>query len=312
MGDVLRYRIPGKNVVRERGFFKQFEGEMGFVVTSFNKEKKFVFVPEDNEPEFHEKSKPIETSKEQYFNAANEVISELKLYGGKAILSRIKREAIDESPEILFEKLVETYPKAFVYLISSNSFGTWLGATPENLISRLGILGQSMALAGTRKTNEERSWTSKELEEHEIVADFIAQTLKEVQVEGIQRFSRENTVSGPVEHLLTRFQFELNNEDDWKLATKLHPTPAVSGFPREKALELIRKTEAHDRSLYAGIIGVVGDETHLFVNLRCAQIVGNEMFLYLGGGYTKDSVAEDEWMETENKAKTLLNLLKKE
>ena len=61
------------------------------------------------------------------------------------------------------------------------------------------------------------------------------------------------------------------------------------------------------------MIGVVGEQsTQLFVNLRCAEIIQNQAYLYLGGGFTKDSTVESEWSETENKAKTLLNVMKKQ
>ena len=51
------------------------------------------------------------------------------------------------------------------------------------------------------------------------------------------------------------------------------------------------------------------DEMNIYVNLRCAQIIGDRLFLYLGGGFTADSDPEKEWEETENKSKTLLDLL---
>ena len=82
-----------------------------------------------------------------------------------------------------------------------------------------------------------------------------------------------------------------------------------AGLPQKEAIELIDSIEEHKRSLYAGCIGVLGDRTDLFVNLRCAQLIENEYFLYLGGGFTKDSIAKKEWQETENKSRTLLDIL---
>ena len=101
----------------------------------------------------------------------------------------------------------------------------------------------------------------------------------------------------------------MNGQKPIQIADKLHPTPAVSGLPQKEAIELIDSIEEHERSLYAGCIGVLGDRTDLFVNLRCAQLIENEYFLYLGGGFTKDSIAKKEWQETENKSRTLLDIL---
>lgn len=53
------------------------------------------------------------------------------------------------------------------------------------------------------------------------------------------------------------------------------------------------------------------EHSYLYVNLRCCQIQEGKAYLYLGGGYTKQSIPEDEWEETENKARTLLNSMEK-
>ena len=53
------------------------------------------------------------------------------------------------------------------------------------------------------------------------------------------------------------------------------------------------------------------NKNQIYVNLRCCQIQNGAAYLYLGGGFTKDSIPELEWQETENKSKTLLNILQK-
>jgi isochorismate synthase len=94
------------------------------------------------------------------------------------------------------------------------------------------------------------------------------------------------------------------------LIRSLHPTPAVCGLPREKALQLIEKHETHNRNLYAGLIGYKSkEELNVFVNLRCMQVTENDFLLYVGGGITDQSIPENEWNETENKAKTLMRVL---
>jgi isochorismate synthase len=118
-------------------------------------------------------------------------------------------------------------------------------------------------------------------------------------------------VAGPVKHLRTDFSFRTTREET-ELLDALHPTPAVSGLPRALALEIIENIEEHDRSIYTGYIGLLSPkDSKIYVNLRCCQIRPGNMFLYLGGGYTKDSNPELEWEETENKSKTLLDLVQK-
>ena len=255
-------------------------------------------------------AKPICYSKEEYLEKAETFIGEIQARNlSKAIFSRVKSHHSDKSGKELFEALVVAYPSAFVYLISSQHFGTWIGATPEKLIRTKGEQGETVSLAGTMKVNDSANWGEKERFEQQFVSDFIEEQLTELEVKSLTIDGPHDRIAGPVKHLETQFRFEMNALSPIRIADKLHPTPAVSGLPQKEALDLIRSIETHDRSLYTGFIGVVGEETDLFVNLRCAQIIENEYFLYLGGGFTKDSIAEKEWEETENKSRTLLNII---
>ena len=73
----------------------------------------------------------------------------------------------------------------------------------------------------------------------------------------------------------------------------------------------IENAEKHSREFYTGFLGPVGieDLIQLFVNLRCMKVGSKGLILFIGGGITHDSVAEEEWEETEIKADTLLSVL---
>lgn len=222
----------------------------------------------------------------------------------------MKEIPFGKNPQQLFFRLVDLYPDAFVYLLSSEDMGTWVGATPEILLSCSGSNGFTMALAGTLPADDEGTWGRKELEEQEHVRHFIREKLQEASVKQCQEASRAEFVAGPVKHLVSNFCFEFQSGQLLELAMNLHPTPAVSGLPVSEAVELIKECEPHQRRLYAGIIGWIGaEESRLYVNLRCGRIMESTMHLYLGGGYTADSDIEKEWEETENKARTLLNVI---
>lgn len=314
ISDYIEYRIPGEAPVLKKGMFRLLpEGEVpeGFVVSDFEGNKVYQFVEGAHDGTQSKGNLIQETSKSAYMQSAANFVDALKANGGKAVLSRIKKVEAPKDLHGFFTALCDAYPNAFVYTFLSSNIGVWIGATPETLLQRNGSEGRTMALAGTRLAGSNELWLEKEFEEHELVADFIESTLKTEGIDRVQRSERHEIESGPVKHLHTAFSFELNKAEGWKLALKLHPTPAVSGWPVNDSLKLIRENELHDRAFYAGIIGVTGANSRLFVNLRCAQITGNDMFLYLGGGFTKDSDPEAEWEETENKAKTLLDVLKK-
>lgn len=312
MYDKLKYRVPGQRVKEDEGAFletDEIEGAKGFVFSDFLQEKIAVFhsgKTVSNEP--HVKA-PFITSKEEYLQQGGQFLNEIRNNElGKAVFSRIKMVSIkSETKKNLFNALCAAYPNAFVYELQSQEFGHWLGATPERLIEgQKGSFG-TVSLASTKKTEDNSPWSEKEIEEQGLVTSFIKRALEDLSISYTLE-ERTELIAGPVKHLCTKFS-SIEGEDPYQLVRILHPTPAVSGLPRKDAISLIENIEKHDRSLYTGFIGEINDDVNIFVNLRCLQIIGDEAYLYLGGGYTKDSNVEAEWEETENKAKTLIKVM---
>jgi isochorismate synthase len=95
------------------------------------------------------------------------------------------------------------------------------------------------------------------------------------------------------------------------LLQALHPTPAVSGLPKEEAFRFIEENEGYDRLYYSGFLGMLDAEreTGIYVNLRCMHIAHDSLTLFAGGGLLASSSLEDEWEETEYKLKTMLDIL---
>ena len=96
-----------------------------------------------------------------------------------------------------------------------------------------------------------------------------------------------------------------------QLIGHLHPGPAICGMPKEKAMDMIKSMEHHDRAYYCGYLGLrTQNDTSLFINLRCMQIFKDQFALYVGGGLTAQSNGESEWEETSIKSKTLESVIK--
>ena len=320
MTDILKYRFPGCDTVQMKGVFsevKEDDEPVGFIVSDFRGNNMFRFDGLESKnlkaSDLHFTSEvPLCSSKEEYISNASRFLHSIQEDNlGKAVFSRIKRVDFDGSKAFeLFDQLVGSYPQTLVYLISSPLFGTWIGATPEVLLRVKDQKGYTVALAGTLPAKGEDSWTEKEKIEQQLVTDFILNTLEEKGFEHPVINGPIEVLAGPVKHLKTDIHFVCNEQESLDLAMELHPTPAVSGLPREKALELITRLERHDRSLYTGMIGLLlPGMTELFVNLRCCSIRKDEAFLYLGGGFTASSDVEKEWLETENKSRTLLYVM---
>lgn len=318
MGDILTYRIPNQEIKKLHGHFDEvqnFDDIQGFITTTFTTDKKYHFIEQSEKDTFYYSTNiPICYSQDEYQKLGTIFLNALQQKKlSKAILSRVKSVQIDLNPTDLFIQLCSEYPTAFVYLISSPLFGTWIGATPEVLIQSNGKSAQTMSLAGTLDRNSKENWKEKENEEQQFVTDFIQEQLTSAGIQNLVISAPTEVNAGPVRHLKTTFQFELGPHTAIDIAQKLHPTPAISGFPQYESLQLIQEIELHDRKLYAGMIGFIGNNsTQLFINLRCAEIIHQSAFLYLGGGYTQSSNVHSEWTETENKAKTLLNVMKKQ
>jgi isochorismate synthase len=311
---MLRYRFPGQDIVSKNGFFQEVEDivSQSFIITDFNHQSRYVFVEsEESFTSSQEQHSPFSISKEAYTEQATYLVSSLQTSAlEKLVYSRVKSAPLTISGTTLFERLEAAYPKAFVYYFKDPVLGEWIGATPEVLIKGTNQSFESMSLAGTKKAEDESPWGAKEIEEQDFVSQFLQQTLVNHGVSDLRSDGPKTVIAGPLAHLRTDFQWKSNLDQAWNIAQDLHPTPAVSGTPRDHALAWIQSEEKHERQFYAGMIGSMDEQSmNLYVNLRCAQIQGDQIYLYVGGGFTADSIPEKEWEETENKSRTLLNLL---
>lgn len=212
----------------------------------------------------------------------------------------------------IFLSLCSSYPNAFVNFIHTPSLGTWMGASPEVLIKTEENIFSTMALAGTQKAVGENplknaAWTQKEIEEQALVSRYIVNCFKKIRLREYEERGPKTVLAGNLLHLRSDFIVDMEATGFPQLGTVmldlLHPTSAVCGMPRDKALEFISSHEAFDRSLFSGFIGPVNIEniTSIYVNLRTARITDKYAVLYAGAGVTEDSDPAKEWEETEMK-----------
>jgi isochorismate synthase len=231
----------------------------------------------------------------------------------KVVFSRAQIFKLAQDPHDLFLKLCDAYPAATVYLFSHPKCGTWLGASPETLISFKGDEILTASLAGTLPYDSKLDFGKKEELEQRIVTDYIVNTLN--RIPSVNKLIKGPTTSiraGNLKHLHT--PIKANLDDPLSLDAvldKLHPTPAVAGNPKMEALSMITELEGYDRSYYTGYFGLMtGEEGDFWVNLRCAQITSaDKICLYAGGGIIAASDARAEWEETESKMQTILNVM---
>ena len=144
-----------------------------------------------------------------------------------------------------------------------------------------------------------------------MVTDDMCRRIEELTLE--PRLGQQyNFAYGNIEHLCTPIEIrgDLDGVSLHRLIRAIHPTPAVGGYPREKALSDIDAIEHWPRNCYGGHISVRhGSETIVYIALRCVHFDAVKWAVYTGSGITPDSDAADEWLETETKAAPLISIL---
>ncbi|MFW5757942.1 MAG: chorismate-binding protein [Bacteroidota bacterium] len=236
----------------------------------------------------------------------------------KLVLSHLSRTRVSEnfSPSGFFQALNKSYPHAFVYMLYTHESGLWFGATPEPLLIIENGTASTVSLAGTRpylKGQTQKPWHDKELDEQEIVTNYIEKVLQNNEIDNYIKKGPFTCKAANIEHLKSTFSFPASqlNEKLSAFINDLHPTPSVCGLPKDIAKEWISKLEKHEREYYTGYLGPVNleNEWKLFVNLRCMKIIDGFHNYYVGAGITAGSSPQKEWEETLSKKKTLESII---
>lgn len=327
----FKYRLPNTSAVVSGGSERLLKGfAKGFVIAPFaNPDEGLMTIPYDIhnlDSKFRpEKSNiPASTTSEDYEEEVRSIINALGGDRGKTVAARAIRLDIRVDLDATFNNLCSAYPEAFVFVFSTASTGTWIGASPELLLRKEGDFLHTMALAGTRPYSEkDKKWDEKNRDEQAMVTEFIIDSLMRHcgAVTTGKTFTKK---AGPVEHICTPIsaympptllaeEYEESHTNRLRrLLTELSPTPALCGSDRSRSLELISKHEHFQREMYGGFCGPndIEGTTAFFVNLRSAKVSTDTAAIYAGGGITALSSAENEWHETEIKSKTIINKLK--
>ena len=339
----VAYRKPQKDIVS--GVFMKNDNliyatnfsEAGFVFSPFKNEEKTILFPIEFSDVLHGKFqledeclvREVEVfedtnDKENHLKLVEKALNEIHSNSiKKVVVSREKKVEIDNFNLLkTFINLLKSYANAFVYVWYHPKVGLWFGATPETLLFTKGNTFKTMSLAGTQLYNSNESiqrtiWKSKELEEQQLVTDFIENQLKDIGKE-LHVDKTETVRAGNLLHLKTKVTGVLKENSNLEtLIRALHPTPAVCGLPRDLANDFIVNNENYKRTFYTGFLGELNlnssnsetKNSQLFVNLRCMRIENQKATIYVGGGITKDSNAAKEWEETVSKALTMKQVL---
>jgi menaquinone-specific isochorismate synthase len=216
--------------------------------------------------------------------------------------------------------LESRYPDCYRFSFSAGE-ATFFGATPERLVGKRGLTVETEALAGTVGRGESDSEDAAQVDhllsnetigqEHAVVAEEIAEQLRAVGAD-VSVADRGVLSLANVHHLRTPISATLSAEAHvLDLVERLHPTPAVGGFPPTAARAAIRGTESIVRGWYGAPIGwfdAAGDGTFA-VGIRSALAREGTATLFAGNGIVAGSDPETEWAELEAKFQPIREVL---
>ncbi len=237
----------------------------------------------------------------------------------------IAREVEVSSPDPIDVHAVLLRLKATFGRSHRYSIDGFIGASPELLIAVNGNEVRSHPLAGTtprtgdpdtdRRAADELLASEKNQIEHRVVIDMIHDTL--LPWCSYLDWEPEPSIVtvANVQHLGTAMEGHLSDPrpNVLELVEALLPTPALGGFPRADALELIAREEGFTRGRYGGAVGWVdaaGDGVWA-VAIRCAELSADRRSarLVAGGGIVADSEPLAELAETQAKLQAMLSAI---
>ena len=284
-----------------------------------------LIVTDDSFDEFNSSEVTPNMNKEKFssiVNKAKQYIHDGDIF--QVVLSR--KFAFDTSGDnlTLYKTLRKLNPSPYMYHLKQDS-KTIIGASPEMLVRITDDKVETFPIAGTRKItdNEEKNKAlseelihdEKELAEHTMLVDLGRNDIGRVCKFGtvhpeslmqIKRFSH-------VQHIVSHVVGNLDSKNDMFDAFQaVFPAGTVSGAPKVRAMQIIDELEGEERGPYAGAVGYFSYNgcCDFAIAIRSIFIDGNKGFVQSGAGIVSDSVAENEFKETEHKAGAMLQALK--
>ena len=265
------------------------------------------------------------TSKSKFLKMVNKAKKYIKLGDiFQVVLSQRFEAKLTKKPLDIYKKLRVTNPSPFMYFFNFSDFQI-IGASPEILVRLRDNKITVRPIAGTRprgKTKKEDLYyekdllkDKKELSEHLMLLDLgrndagkvsKINTVKVTESFIIEKYSH-------VMHIVSNVVGEYDKQfSKFKSLLAGFPAGTVSGAPKIRAMEIIDKLETTRRKVYAGGIGYfsANGEFDTCIALRTAVAKNKKFYVQAGAGIVADSKPNNEYMETVNKAKALINALR--
>jgi len=227
-------------------------------------------------------------------------------------------------PFVIYRSLRSLNPSPYMYFLKLKGFCI-AGSSPEMLVRSENGLIQTRPIAGTRprgaNEQEDRRLAkelladSKEKAEHLMLVDLGRNDVGRVAKTGTVQVSEFMTVEkySHVMHLVSEVRGTLDRArfSVYDVLQAAFPAGTVSGSPKVRAMEIIDELENLRRGPYAGCVGYFSFSHNMdtCITIRTVVVKGNTAYVQAGGGIVADSLPENEYYETVNKAKALIEAI---
>ena len=196
-----------------------------------------------------------------------------------------------------------------------------VGASPEILVRLEDDIVTVRPIAGTRPRGksviEDRELAEdlladpKEIAEHVMLMDLGRNDVGRVAQTGSVKVTEKMKIENysHVMHIVSNVEGKLKPElSAIDVLRATFPAGTVSGAPKVRAMEIIDELEISKRGIYAGAVGYLAfdGDMDLAIVIRTGVIKDGKLYVQAGAGIVADSIPQNEWIETQNKAKAVL------
>ncbi len=239
----------------------------------------------------------------------------------QAVISR--RFEADYKGSLLntYRVLRTTNPSPYMFYIRTGDVEI-AGTSPETLIKLQNGKLSTYPVAGTRPRGADAQEDAaleqdllkdeKELAEHNMLVDLARNDLGKISRFGSVKVAEYMQIHrySQVMHIASIVEGDIRPDKDASdaIATAL-PAGTLSGAPKIRACQIIDEVEGEPRGIYGGAIGYIdfSGNMDVCIAIRMAVKKDGKVYVQAGGGIVADSVPENEYQESANKAKAAMN-----
>ena len=238
----------------------------------------------------------------------------------QVVLSQRISQTFDAPPLALYESLRALNPSPYMFYYHMDDHHV-VGASPEILVRLEDETVTVRPIAGTRprgkskeedlKLEQELLKDPKECAEHVQLMDLGRNDIGRVSQSGSVKVTEHMTIErySHVMHIVSNVEGTLKpNMHAIDVLKATFPAGTVSGAPKVRAMEIIHELEPSKRGIYAGAVGYLGfdGDMDVAIAIRTGVIKNKTLYVQAGAGIVADSIPDNEWVETQNKAKAVL------